>query len=118
VQFYLRLLLDASAAGRIALERVVEATSTAPARIFGLEQKGRLAAGYDADIAIVDLDSEAEITDDEVLSKCGWTPYAGRLTRGTVTTTLARGEVIYRDGTVVGRPGRGRHARPVRRTAA
>lgn len=116
-QFYLRLLLDASAAGRISLERVVDATSTTPARAFGLADKGRLAVGADADIAIVDLDAEAEITDDEVLSKCGWTPYAGRRTRGVVATTISRGEVVFRDGRVVGKPGRGRQARPVRRTA-
>lgn len=117
-QFYLRLLLDASVDGRISLERIVDATATTPARVFGLEDKGRLAIGADADIAIVDLESEAEITDDEVLSKCGWTPYAGRRTRGIVTTTISRGDVVFRDGEVVGRPGRGRHARPMRRTAA
>lgn len=113
-QFYLRLLLDASAAGRISLERIVGATSTVPAQAFGLSYKGRLAVGADADVAIVDLEAEAEITDQEVLSKCGWTPYAGRRTRGIVTTTISRGEVVYRDGKVIGVPGRGRQARPVR----
>ena len=111
-QFYLSLLLDANAAGRISLERVVDATATTPARIFGLGHKGRLEVGADADIAIVDLDVEYEITDDLVLSKCGWTPYAGRRARGCVTTTISRGEVVFADGQVIGRPGRGRHARP------
>ncbi len=115
-QFYVPLLLDASAAGRISLERVVEMTSTAPARIFGLDQKGRIEVGADADIVIVDLDVVWEITDDQVLSKCGWTPYAGRQVHGAVRTTLSRGEVIYTDGQVVGRPGRGRQASP--RTSA
>jgi dihydroorotase len=112
VQFYLPLLLDASASGRIPLERVVDATSTTPARVFGLAGKGRLEVGADADVAIVDLDAEFEIRDDQVLSKCGWTPYAGRRVRGAVTTTVSRGEVVYEDGQVVGRPGRGRQARP------
>ena len=111
-QFYLSLLLDASAAGRISLERIADATATTPARVFGLGEKGRLEVGADADIAIVDLDAEFEITDDLVLSKCGWTPYAGRRVRGAVTTTVSRGEVVYVDGKVIGRPGRGRHARP------
>jgi dihydroorotase len=111
-QFYLSLLLDASAAGHISLERITEATATAPARVFGIGSKGRLEVGFDADIAIVDLEQEFEITDDIVLSKIGHTPYAGRRVRGAVTHTLVRGSVVYADGEVVGRPGHGRQARP------
>jgi dihydroorotase len=111
-QFYLSLLLDASAAGHISLERITEATATAPARVFGIGSKGRLEVGFDADIAIVDLEREFEITDDIVLSKIGHTPYAGRRVRGAVTHTLVRGSVVYADGEVVGRPGHGRQARP------
>ncbi len=111
-QFYVPLLLDAAAAGRISLERVVELIATAPARIFGLTRKGRLDVGCDADIAVVDLDAELEIRDEIVLSKIGWTPYAGRRVRGVVETTLVRGRVVYEDGAVVGQPGWGRQARP------
>jgi dihydroorotase len=112
VQFYLSLFLDAAAHGRISLERLVDATSTTPARAFGLATKGRLEVGADADVAIVDLDAEFEIRDEDVLSKCGWTPYAGRRVRGQVMTTISRGEVVFEDGRVVGRPGWGRQARP------
>lgn len=112
VQFYLSLLLDAAAAGRIPLERVVDATATTPARVFDLAGKGRIEVGADADIAIVDLDETFEIRDEDVLSKIGWTPYAGRRVRGRVTTTISRGDVVYVNGEVVGQPGRGRQARP------
>jgi dihydroorotase len=111
-QFYVSLLLDAAAAGRLSVERVVELTSAAPARRFGLSKKGRLEVGCDADIAIVDLDAELEIRDEIVLSKIGWTPYAGRRVKGVVETTLVRGRVVYEDGTVIGEPGWGRQARP------
>jgi dihydroorotase len=111
-QFYVPLLLDAAAAGRIALERVVELTASAPARAFGLGSKGRLAIGMDADMAIVDLAAEFEISDDLVLSKIGWTPYAGRRVRGAVDTTIVRGSVVYTAGTVVAEPGSGRQAKP------
>jgi dihydroorotase len=111
-QFYVSLMLDASAAGRVSLERTVELISTAPARRFGLERKGRLEVGCDADIAVVDLDAELEIRDEIVLSKVGWTPYAGRRVRGVVETTLVRGTVVYEDGAVTGQPGWGRQARP------
>jgi dihydroorotase len=111
-QFYVPLLLDAAHRGLISLERVVELTATAPARAFGLGRKGRLEVGCDADVAIVDLDAELDIRDDSVLSKIGWTPYAGRRVRGTVETTVVRGRVVLEDGSVVGEPGWGRQARP------
>jgi dihydroorotase len=90
----------------------VEVVATAPAQTFGLARKGRLEVGCDADIAIVDLDAELEIRDEIVLSKIGYTPYAGRRVRGVVDTTVVRGRVVYEDGAVTGEPGWGRQARP------
>ena len=111
-QFYVPLLLDAAQAGRITLERIVDLVSTAPARAFGLDRKGRLEVGADADLAIVDLEGELEIRDDIVLSKIGWTPYAGRRLKGRIATTIVRSRVVYDDGEVLGQPGWGRQARP------
>lgn len=111
-QFYVPLLLDAAAQGRLSLERVVDLISAAPARTFGLAAKGRLEVGADADIAIVDLDAELEIRDEIVLGKIDWTPYAGRRVRGVVETTLVRGHVVFEHGQVVGEPGWGRQASP------
>ncbi len=113
-QFYVPMFLDAAAQGRISLERVVGACATEPARIFGLATKGRIAPGCDADLAIVDLEKEWTITDDVVLSKIGWTPYAGRTIRGAIERTLVRGAVVYENGTVTGAQGWGRQARPAR----
>ncbi len=113
-QFYVPLLLDAASRGLVTLERVVELTATVPASAFGLGRKGRLEVGCDADIAIVNLEADLEIRDEIVLSKIGWTPYAGRRVRGVVDTTLVRGQVVYEDGRVVGEPGWGRQARPDR----
>jgi dihydroorotase len=106
------MFLDAAYRGRLSLERVVELLATAPARRFGLDGKGRIEVGFDADIAIVDLESELEIRDDIVLSKIGYTPYAGKRVHGVIDTTLVRGRVVYRDGTVIGEPGWGRQATP------
>lgn len=47
-----------------------------------------------------------------MLSKIGWTPYAGRRVRGKIETTLVRGRVVYENGRVVGEPGWGNQARP------
>ena len=111
-QFYVPLFLDAAVRGRISLERVVDLVATAPAKAFGLEAKGRLEVGADADVAIVDLTGEHEIRDDQVLSRIGWTPYAGRRVRAAVETTVVRGSVVYENGAVTGQPGWGRQASP------
>jgi dihydroorotase len=111
-QFYVPLVLDAARNGRVTLERAVELVSTAPARTFGLERKGRLEVGCDADVAVVDLDAELEIRDEIVLSKIGWTPYAGRRVHGVIDTTVVRGRIVYENGSVVGERGWGRQAKP------
>ena len=104
-QFYLSLLLDAAHAGELTLERVVEATATRPAARFGLVNKGRIAPGRDADLVLADLEQRHVITDDEVLSKCGWSPYAGREVVGVPVRTLLRGATVYeRSSGIVGEP--------------
>jgi dihydroorotase len=111
-QFYVQMFLGAAVDGLIPLERVVDLIATRPAARFHLAKKGRLEPGCDADIAIVNLDTEVEITDAEVLSKIGYTPYAGLKTHAGVETTLVRGRVVYENGKVVGQPGWGRQATP------
>lgn len=114
-QHYLSLLLTEVARGRISLQRAVELTALNPAKLFGLyPRKGAIRVGADADIVAVDLQAEKTISDQEVLSKCGWTPYRGRKVRGVPVHTLLRGQFVFRDGKVVGAPGYGCLARPVR----
>ena len=113
-QFYVPMFLDAAVNGRLTLERTVDLLATAPAKAFGLANKGRLEVGADADIAVVDLEAELEITDAIVLSKIGHTPYAGKRVRGVVDTTIVRGRPVYEHGAVTGTPGWGRQARPSR----
>lgn len=108
IQHQLPLMIDAYHNGKISLPRLVDLVSTAPARVFGLRSKGRIEAGLDADITLLDLDREWTITNDTVLSKIGWTPYDGRTVRGAVARTMVRGTDVWVDGNVVGEPGHGR----------
>ena len=105
------MFLTAALEGKISLERVVEACSTRPARIFGMEKKGDLVPGYYADLVLVDLEREYEIKDEDVLSLTGWSPYAGRKFRSKPVRTIVRGRTVYKDGVVVGEKGFGRQAR-------
>jgi dihydroorotase (multifunctional complex type) len=110
-QFYVSMFLTAALEGKIKLERVVEACSTAPARIFGIEKKGDVLPGYDADLVLIDLDREYEIKDEDVLSLTGWSPYAGRKFKAKPVRTIVRGRTVYKDGKVVGEKGWGKQAR-------
>jgi dihydroorotase len=112
IQFQLPLLIDAVKRGQLTLERVVQLTAESPAQSFDLGTKGRIEPGYDADIVVVDAEQSRVLTNDEVLSRIGWTPYDGREIRGTVLLTLVRGREVFADGAVTGEPGYGKQARP------
>ena len=104
-QFYLSMFLDAAREGKISLERVVEACSTAPARLFRLARKGAIEPGLDADLVLVDRDLSYEIRNQDVLSLVGWSPYAGRVLHGKPMRTILRGRTIYLDGMVTAQRG-------------
>jgi dihydroorotase len=102
VQTILPLMLDHVAQHRLSIERVVDLLCSGPARIFGIASKGRIAAGYDADLSIVDLKRRHTITDAEQASKTGWTPYAGMTLTGWPVMTVIRGRTVMRDGQLIG----------------
>jgi dihydroorotase (multifunctional complex type) len=108
VETTLSLLLNAVAEGRLSLERVVELLSEAPARLYGLyPRKGSLAVGADADFVLVDLSASRELNDASVVSKAGWTPYAGRRVVGRPVLAFSRGRRVAEFGKPVGEPGQG-----------
>ncbi len=96
-------------ARRISRSDLVRLLCTNPAKIFGLwPQKGDLQPGSDADIVLFDPRPQRVLSAAELHSRAGFSPYDGLTVTGKVHTTIARGQVIYRDGTVVGDPGFGR----------
>lgn len=109
-QHYLSLMLDAADKGLLSYERVVGASATTPADVFKLNDKGVIEPGRHADLVLVDLEAEHTITDEEVLSKNGWTPYAGVKVKGVPVQTILRGKTIFADGQVTGQNGDGQYA--------
>lgn len=105
VQTLVPIMLDHVAAGRLSLQRFVDMTSAGPARLFGIAAKGRIAAGYDADLTVVDLARKATITNRWIASKPGWTPYDGKAVTGWPVGTIVRGRQVMWEGELTGPSG-------------
>jgi dihydroorotase len=101
VQTLVPLMLDHVVAGRLSLERFVDLSSHGPSRIFNIARKGRIAAGYDADLTIVDLKRRETIRNDWVASKAGWTPYDGVSVTGWPVGTIVGGKTVMWHGELV-----------------
>ncbi|HEY3524413.1 MAG TPA: amidohydrolase family protein [Candidatus Limnocylindrales bacterium] len=98
--------------GRMTIRQVAEMGAYNTARLFNLyPRKGTLQPGADADFAIVDLDHEWTVRAADNLSHSDFSVYEGRTLRGAVTDVAVRGEVLFRDGKLVGSPGHGRYLR-------
>jgi dihydroorotase len=94
VQTLVPLMLNHVNAGQLTLERLVDLTSAGPARVFGIANKGRIAAGYDADFTVVDLKRHQQITNSWIASRVGWTPYDGMKVSGWPVGTFVRGKKV------------------------
>ncbi len=110
VQTLLPLLLHHMAEGRLSLARLVDLTSAGAQRLFNLAGKGRIAAGYDADLSVVDLKGEMTVTKDWLQSRCGWSPFEGMTLKGRVVGTVVRGRRVMWEGELLGPPA----GRPIR----
>jgi len=104
VQTLVPVMLDHVAAGRLSLARMADLMCAGPARVYGAVGKGRLAMGYDADFTLVDLRARRTIEDGWIVSPCGWTPFNGMAVTGWPMATVVRGNVVMRDGEVLGKP--------------
>ncbi len=110
VQTLVPVMLDHVHAGRLSLLRMVDLMCAGPARVYGLLNKGRMAAGYDADFTLVDLGKRRRISNDWIVSPCGWTPFDGMEVTGWPVATVIRGRTVMREDEVLGTP-QGRRAR-------
>ena len=104
VQTIVPLMLDHVSNGRLNLSRLVDLMCAGPVRIYGAVNKGRLAVGYDADFTLVDMAKSREISEDWIVSPCGWTPFAGTRCQGWPVGTIVRGTPVMRDDEVIGGP--------------
>jgi len=94
--------------GRITAERFVAVTATNAAKLFGLyPRKGTIAVGSDADLAIWETRRPRTVRGADMFSRAGHTVYEGREVQAWPRTTIRRGEVVFEDGRLLGKPGSG-----------
>ena len=104
VQTLVPVMLNHVSEGRLSVERFVDLTAHGPQRLFGLQTKGRIAVGYDADFTIVDLKARRTIENQWIASRCGWTPFDGMTVTGFPVATIIRGHIVMWDGQLTGTP--------------
>ena len=100
VENSLALMLDRVAAGKCRLEQIADWMSDAPARVWGIVGKGRIAVGYDADLVLVDMNLKKEIRNDQQWTKCGWSPWHGVTLTGWPVKTWVGGQLVFADGRI------------------
>ena len=109
LEIRLPLMFDAMVSqSNLGAQKFVELTSTAPAKIFGLTDKGRIEVGADADIAIWNPDTKITFGANDLHDATGYNPFAGRTVTGWPETVLSRGEVVISDGECIAAKGRGK----------
>jgi dihydroorotase len=98
VQHALLTLLEHFHNGTLPLELIAKKTSHAVAELFGIKDRGYIREGYWADLVLVDAQRPTLVSADNVLAKCGWSPFEGYEFRSTIAATLVNGVMAYQDG--------------------
>lgn len=98
IQHSLVVMLEFYHQGKITLEKIVQKMSHNPAILFQIEKRGYIREGYYADLAIADLNKPLRVQKENLLYRCGWSPFEGTTFRSSVTHTFISGHLAYRDG--------------------
>ena len=98
IQYALQSTLEHVFDGALTLERIVDATSHAPATLFDIKDRGFVREGYFADLVLVDPGTPHIVHGEDVLSKCGWSPFEGHTFRASITATFVNGHLAARHG--------------------
>ncbi|UMB59441.1 dihydroorotase [Lutibacter sp. A80] len=98
VQHALPAMLKACRQGKISIEKVVEKMCHNPAKIFKIEKRGFIKKGYYADLVLVDIASPWTVKKDNILYKCGWSPFEGTTFYSKITHTFVNGNLMYNNG--------------------
>ncbi len=100
VQHALNVMLENYKKGKISLEKIVEKMCHNPAVLFEIEKRGFIKEGYKADLVLVDLNESYEVTKENILYKCGWSPFEGTQFNSKITHTFVNGFLVFENGNI------------------
>jgi len=98
VQHAVVALLEKVKEGVISIEKAVEKMSHNPAKLFQIEKRGFIKEGFYADLVLINPNQPQTVSKDNILYKCGWSPFEGTRFSSSVTHTFVNGELIYNKG--------------------
>ena len=104
VQTLLPVMLNHVNEGRLKLNQLVNLLCENPTNIFGIQNKGFIKKDFDADFTIIDLNRIIEIKNENIESKCGWSPFHGFKFKGSPVATIINGEIKMKNGKLLGEP--------------
>jgi dihydroorotase len=104
VQTLMPVMLNHVNDGKLTLSQLVKLVCENPVKIFGIQNKGFIKEQYDADFTIIDMHKTIEIKNENIESKCGWSPFDGFKFKGTPVSTIIAGKIKMQDGKILGEP--------------
>jgi dihydroorotase len=104
VQTLMPVMLNHVNDGKLTLSQLVKLVCENPVKIFGIQNKGFIKEQYDADFTIIDMHKTIEIKNENIESKCGWSPFDGFKLKGTPVSTIIGGKIKMKDGKILGEP--------------
>ena len=104
VQTLMPVMLNHINDGRLSLNRLMSLVCENPVQIFGIKNKGFIKEGFDADFTIVDINKKIVIKNENIESKCGWSPFNEFEFKGTPVSTIIAGKIKMKDGKIIGDP--------------
>ncbi len=101
VQHAMPALLTAVKKGKISIEKLVQKACHNPAILFQIEKRGYLKEGYFADMVLVDMEGKTPVSRDNILYKCGWSPFEGTTFDAKIVQTWVNGKSVYQSGKIM-----------------
>ncbi len=98
IQHSLNAMLEFYHRGKISLEKIVEKMCHNVAILFEIDRRGFIREGFYADLVLVDLKKEYTVTKENILAKCGWSPFEGTTFHSMITHTIVNGHLVYENG--------------------
>ncbi len=101
VQHSLVAMLEFYHQGKISLETIVRKMCHAPADLFRIKKRGYIKEGYFADLVLIDLNNPWTVNTNNILYKCGWSPFEGETFKSKIKTTIVNGEIVFENDRII-----------------